>query len=348
MMQRLPLVKLIGEPEEIGWQHGQQIEDRIREAWMFYSRTLFGNRISFLKDQGNQYLESIYGFSDAYGKEIEAIAAASNHRSWEIAVLNARTEIFLKLLEENPLGECTAAYFPKTRVLGQNWDWMKQLEPLVVLMEIERKDGHRILQLAEPGIIGKIGFNCAGIGVCLNILTGKASRPAVPVHVLLRAVLDGGSIADILSRFSKIHHGTCSNILMADDQGRFINMEFSGEKMEVVNDAGPFFLHTNHYLSDLANDHDIEKDIIYPSSICRYTRGRDLLDPFEADAGVSELKTVLMDPSGDPYPICAPYMNYFGFENGTICSIIMDLSKRSMDISIGNPRQNAYKTFALL
>jgi isopenicillin-N N-acyltransferase like protein len=347
MAKQLPLVKLTGKPGEIGWQHGRQIKDRVRETWKFYSQTLFGNRLSFLQDMGNRYLEGIYGFSGVYGKEIEAIAAASGHKPWEIAALNARTEIFLRLLEENPPGECTAAYFPKTRVLGQNWDWMKQLEPLVVLMEIKREDGHKILQLAEPGIIGKIGFNSAGIGVCLNILTGKKSPPAVPVHVLLRAVLDGSSISDILGVFSGMRHGTNSNILMADDRGRFINMEFSGEKMKVVEDKKTLFLHTNHYLSDLADDHDIETDIVYPSSICRYTTGRDLLDGLGEDAGVPELKTVLMDPTGDPYPICAPYVNYFGFENGTVSSIIMDLPKRTMEITIGNPRQNAYRTASL-
>lgn len=347
MAKQPTLVKLTGKSEEIGWQHGRQIRDRIRETWTFYSQTLFGNRLSYLKDLGNQYLESIYSFSSSYGKEIEAIAAAAGHKPWEIAVLNARTEILLRLLEENPLGECTAAYFPKTRVLGQNWDWMKQLEPLVVLMEIEREDGHKILQLAEPGIIGKIGFNSSGIGVCLNILTGKASPPALPVHVLLRAVLDGDSILDTLTLFSKLRHGTCSNILMADDEGRFINMEFSGEKMNVVEHTETFFLHTNHYLSGLADNHDVEKDIIYPSSICRYKTGRDLLGRLDEDAGVTELKTVLMDLSGDPFPICAPYMNYFGFENGTVSSIIMDLSKRTMEISIGNPQQNAYTTVSL-
>jgi hypothetical protein len=31
-------------------------------------------------------------------------------------------------------------------------------------------------------------------------------------------------------------------------------------------------------------------------------------------ADVTELKTVLMTQSGNPYPICASYMNYFGVE----------------------------------
>ncbi len=342
MTQHRPLIRLAGKPGQIGWEHGRQIRDRIDEAWRFYSETLFGNRLSDLKEMGNLYLECIYGFSDPYGKEIEAIAAGSGHRSWEIAVLNARTEIFLKLLEENPPGECTAVYFPETRVLGQNWDWMKQLESLVVLMEITREDGHTLLQLAEPGIIGKIGCNSAGIGVCLNILTGKASPPAVPVHVLLRAVLDGHSISDTLALFKTLRHGTCSHILMADDTGACIGMEFQGEKMSVVPAGTPFFLHTNHYLSDLADNHDVKKDIVYPSSICRYQTGVKLLESMDEDAGVEQLKIILMDASGRPYPICAPYMNYFGFLNGTVSSIIMDLPNRIMHISIGNPLENPY------
>ncbi len=96
---------------------------------------------------------------------------------------------------------------------------MEELEPLAVLMEIEREDGHRILQLTELGIIGKVGFNSKGIGVCLNILVGKQSPVAVPIHVLIRAALDEDDLEKVYNRYNQLEHGTYSNILMANDQG---------------------------------------------------------------------------------------------------------------------------------
>jgi isopenicillin-N N-acyltransferase-like protein len=38
------------------------------------------------------------------------------------------------------------------------------------VQKIIRPDGHQLIQLTEPGILGKIGMNSAGVGVCLNIL----------------------------------------------------------------------------------------------------------------------------------------------------------------------------------
>ena len=70
MVQQLPRIHLKGTAEEIGWQHGRQIRERIRETWKFYSQILFGNRLEDLKNMGNSYLDSIYDFSTSYGKGI--------------------------------------------------------------------------------------------------------------------------------------------------------------------------------------------------------------------------------------------------------------------------------------
>ena len=347
MARQLPFIKLKGKPEEIGWQHGSQIKDRIRDTWQLYSQGLPHDKPEYLKELGNKYLQKIYDFSEPYGKEIEAIAAASNHKSWEIAVLNARTEIIQRLFEENPIGECTVAYLPNTGILGQNWDWVPQLEQLIVLMELEREDGHKILQFTEPGIIGKIGFNSKGIGVCFNFISGGASPISVPIHILNRTVLDSHSILETFKMFEEMQHGTINNILMADDSGQFIDVEFCREEMKVVKYEDPVPLHTNHYLSDFADDHDFENDVGYPSSLTRYNKGRELLNCLDSSAGVSELKTVLMDQSHDQYPICAPYTDYSGLQLGTVCSVIMDLPKRTMEFSLGKPSENTYNTFVL-
>lgn len=56
--------------------------------------------------------------------------------------------------------------------LGQNWDW--QLEQFfnffvcyIVQFDSEVFD---IVMIIEGGIIGKIGFNLRGVGVCLNVI----------------------------------------------------------------------------------------------------------------------------------------------------------------------------------
>ena len=93
--------------------------------------------------------------------------------------LNARTEIMLSnakpnLMSSDGPNECTSLFCPTKGILAQNWDWDKTLESLMFVQKITRSDRHHLIQLTEPGILGKIGMNSAGLGVCLNILsTGR-------------------------------------------------------------------------------------------------------------------------------------------------------------------------------
>ncbi len=338
-------VILQGSPGEIGLQHGKLLKDRVVATWEFYSQTLFGDQLASLEDLGNQYLEAIFAFSDGYGTEIEALSRGAGLRDWQVAVLNARTEIFQVTMEKMRSGECTALYLPGSRILGQNWDWMKQLESLFVVMQINRADGHQILQIAEPGIIGKIGLNSAGLGVCLNIIAGGPSSVAVPIHILLRYVLDSTDPSEVLERIQNTHLGTYSNILMADDQGHSVNMEFSGTEMKVVDYGDNIPIHTNHYLSDLKNGRDDAKDPLYSNSTARLDRSKEMLEKLDQKPGLDKVKSVLMDTGNEKDPICRKYGESMGMMVGTVSSVIMDLPNRALHVTKGNPRQCPYQVF---
>jgi isopenicillin-N N-acyltransferase-like protein len=340
-------IKVSGTPREIGFQQGQVMADRIQSAWEFYSGKLFGGQTAFIEAYGKKYLTAIGEFSRGYAEEIDAMADGAKMQPWQIAAMNALTELFRRLLEGVSVNECTAAYFSERRVLGQNWDWMEELEPLVVVLEIEREDGHRILQMTEPGIIGKIGLNSKGIGVCLNILMGGASPVSVPVHILLRSVLDGEDLDTIYGTFTRITHGTYSNILAADEKGKYINMEFSGTKMAAVNYASRIPLHTNHFLGEEGKVLNSGRDLLNENSLIRYDRGRRLIDDMGRTPGVPELKSVLMDAENGGSSICVEYKPLFGLNVGTVSSVIMDLPGKTMHVTCGNPRKSSYNVFSL-
>lgn len=341
----MEFIKLSGNPGEIGHQHGTQLKSKITKTWEFYSQVLFGNQLDIIEEYGYKYLNAIRAFSENYAIEIEAIAKSSGRLPWQIAALNARTEIFQVIMEKLGVGECTSLYFPGSRLLGQNWDWMEQLEPLFVLMQIEREDGLRILQMTEPGIIGKIGLNSKGIGVCLNITSGSSSPIAVPVHVMLRYVLDSSDVKEVARQFQGMQRGAYSNILMADDKGCFVNMEFSGTVIEEVDFESGIPLHTNHYLSSIRESRDNKKDILYKNSLARFTRAQQLLENCKGDEGLGVFKSILLDAEDKNEPICAEYTSKMGFPIGTVCSIIMDLTNRTMHITAGNPKKNEYTRY---
>ena len=71
-------------------------------------------------------------------------------------------------------------------------------------------------------MLAKIGLNDRGFGVCLNILRSAddGKHAGVPVHVLLRALLERDSVADAVAFASKLSFGASSNVLCADAVGR--------------------------------------------------------------------------------------------------------------------------------
>ena len=341
----MKLITLKGTPAEIGHQHGELLQEEVRRVWDFYSGALFNSRMEQLEEYGYKFLEVVREFRSDYATEIIALAEGAGLASWQIAALNARTEI-LHNLTDIDVGECTAMYFPCTRALGQNWDWMEELEPLIMVMQIERADGHRILQMTEPGIIGKIGLNSSGLGVCLNMIRGGARTDSVPVHIMLRTILDADSIDEALDILGDAK-GTCSNILMADDQGSAVALELAKQSSTIVDYAGESPLHTNHYLSYLQESLDVSKHESFPNSAARFARARALIQQLDSHAGMEELQSILGDTEDPTYPICRDYLPSSGHRVGTVASVLMDLTGRALHVTQGNPSLNTYTRFSL-
>ena len=342
-MPKIPFYRVKGSAEEIGFQHGSQLKERIHACFRFYRESLFTDPNLDLEACGTRYLEIIGQNFPTYETEIRALAEGAEMKAWQIAALNARTEIHIRSLMIQLAGECTTLYLPKDRVIGQNWDWMRQCEDLIVLMEIEQAHGHKILMLAEPGIIGKVGMNSCGMGVCLNILHGKEFDYGVPIHILLRAALDSTSLDEAQQRIRASNSWTFSNIFLADDRGEHYCLELEADRVETVHFPKGDPVHTNHYLGSGYND---TKDPLFDSSGYRLERARQLAATRDED-GVAALKKILLDRENGGDAICSSYHSVLHFEIGTVTSVVMDLPARSMHLTSGNPIDHGYHEFHL-
>lgn len=339
----LPVIKLEGSPEQIGRQHGELLKDRIQACFSFYTGQLFKNPNFDFHHYGDLYLKQIGDFSPAYEAEIRALAMGAGMEPWQIAVLNARSEIFLQASAEY-IHQCTALYFEDTRLLGQTWDWMSSCEDFMVLLDVTLENGHKFLTLTEAGIIAKIGLNSSGLGVCLNILFGKEPVTGVPIHILLRAVLDSQSLDEARQTLNNAPFGCYSNMLVADSDGGCFDFEFAGKVMkEAVYDSPPA-AHTNHYLAcDELNDETPHLD----NSLKRFNKATRLSESYKAHC-VNSMKKILTDPQGGEDAICKKHAPFFdGMDHGTVCSLVMDLPNREMHITHGNPYQNPFKAHRL-
>ena len=337
LTERFPLINLQGSSKEIGYQHGYKCKNLIEKNITFYDN-LFNLEKSKLKVLAAHYKEQIQIFNPKYCVEMDAIAEGAEVEPFWIYALNSRTEIINRLVDE-----CTAVYFKNSALLGQNWDWLHESEDLAIVLKIKLENGLKLLMMTEPGIIGKIGLNSYGLGVCLNYLHIEEDSLGVPVHVLLRNVLESRTIESATRNIDLYDKGTTSNILIGDKNGNYLDLELAIERTFFYPTKNPIFIHTNHYLAE-GFDNSVEE---FAGSISRFERASTIAKSLSGTTK-DEMKLILLEDSDPELPICRKYSYVEDFGNlGTVTTILMDLKHKTLELSMGNPFENDFKVYRL-
>ncbi|MFC5584804.1 C45 family autoproteolytic acyltransferase/hydrolase [Nitratireductor kimnyeongensis] len=331
---RFPLLDVWGGPRQRGLQIGAAFGDRIAQTLALY-KAYFSRPDDVLLPVVARFRAVVDGFDPRYSAEIEGIAEGAEVDPLWIHALNARSE----LLAAVSASECTVVHYTGTPFVGQNWDWSEELEDLVVLVRSEDERGRRFLTMTEPGLLAKIGLNDAGFCVCLNFLPTPKPTNGLPSHVLLRALLDVGSWAEVEATLERAGTDRSLNLLVASADGRCINVEYEGDAARRMEAGRPATIHTNHYLTC---DAPVEAELL-ENSTARLDRVRALTaHGFPAD--LARLQSVLSDREHPEHAILAPYRDSDGFlgRKGTVCTIAMNLARRQMHIRRGNDPENPF------
>jgi isopenicillin-N N-acyltransferase-like protein len=356
MAVMFPLIDLNGSPAERGRQHGAAARERVARSLANYA-DLFqfcGMSWDQARSAAAPYRDLIGNFDAALLEEIQGIARGAGQREEDILVLNVRTEIlptaYLAGGEEADVGECTAIAVSRQgsatgeALLAQNWDWVGAQRQTMVLLRTPE-----YLTLSEGGMLAKIGLNRSGFGVCLNILRSNfdGSRTGVPVHVLLRALLERNSVADAAAFASGLAFGGSSNILCADKSGDLAALEFSPRGLKVVRGDGATLCHTNHFLHPEALDWQAAVHGSFstePRLAC--ARGHAALRPKQS---IEDLKRLLRDQSDGLHSICRepdPAMPP-QLQVESVASVIMELEQGVMHVAPHVPSRVDYEPVSL-
>jgi isopenicillin-N N-acyltransferase-like protein len=333
-----PVIRLSGGADERGRQHGLLLRDRIHRTIEFY-RGQFPQPEARILEIASQFRQSTREMPGDLYLEIEALARAAEVDPLWIYALNGRTE----LLSLNPM-ECTSLAFRDVALIGQNWDWDRQLEELAVILDIEKEDGHHLITMTEPGMIGKIGMNNHGLGVCLNFMDILGYQPyGVPLHVLLRTILDSKTLNEALSRIKPYLPGKVGNIMILDSAGNLEDIELAGDEYHTL-PAGDRFVHTNHFLIGVDNDPQS-----FPNTIGRFSRATELVASLDRPS-IGAMKRILNDRGDQKYPICRKGFSHTLLSDDTsitVSTIIMDLKNLQIHLTRGNPFDNPFTVFPL-
>ncbi|KAI0397204.1 peptidase C45 acyl-coenzyme A:6-aminopenicillanic acid acyl-transferase-like protein [Xylariaceae sp. FL0594] len=319
-----------------------------------------------------RYLEEIRGIADGSGTGLLDILAlnirteimfglfsGSCNDSADVGVDIKRG---LQDLASVPSDGCTSlGWLTETgSFLCQNWDWdVDQGENLIICHIMQAQvdnDNSRgnsggrgnkskggdipaFSMVTEAGIIGKIGFNAAGVGCCLNAIKCRGvDVTKQPMHFALRKVLESPSRAAAIEAIKTGGVAGSGYILIGDATGS-TGLECTSKWVrEIHMDELNRVCHTNHLVVD---KYDVDEPPWLEDSPARLARLHELTAKMAHD-GNPTLEGIFSDIFGDTqgYPGSINRRQEQGkSEAETLFTILMDLTRRSAHVTFGRPTE---------
>lgn len=341
----MKILELYGSAFEIGEQHGKGAKEEIEFSIQSYkklfeletkitwakAKKLALNHLKSIKELDNELIEEIRGISEGAGVDF-----------LDILVLNTRSEI---ALVTNYHDGCTSLSLlpPKSDnvYLAQNWDWRPSQSNSLILLKINQRNKPNIVMVTEAGIIGKIGMNDNGLGVCLNAIRAKTSSNGIPVHVALRSILNSNNIENAKNLMLNNQFGSSANYLMA--QGNlykyFYNLESSPNVNRILKQDSNYITHTNHFCNNIIRKEIDEENLMEKEdSYVRKERIDTLIKNEEEMIDLNTVKTFLSDHYNGSQTICKhrnPNINVY-LDTTTVFSVFMNLTDNKIVVMEGN------------
>lgn len=250
-----------------------------------------------------------------------------------ILAMNVRTEIAYGMFSDG----CTALSWKAgdASFLAQNWDWQHEQKENLILLRIRQSSKPTIHMITEAGIIGKIGLNSAGVGVCLNAIRARGvDFNKLPCHLALRAALDSSSRDGAVSTLENAGVASACHILIADATGG-VGLECSSQDICKLTMGDGRVLHTNHFLIEHGG---VEEKMQMKDSPFRLQRIRDLVAEAETKDPKPSAQIIgrfLEDEMNYPTAICRAQTE--DSTVATLFSVVMDLTAKTATVRLGRP-----------
>ena len=362
--RQFPHVRVEGEPFERGSQYGVQTRDRIALSIQAYERVFAfytGWDWTAVKRASLAYVPPIEAAYPSYLDEMRGIASGAGVEFEDILALNIRTEIMYSAKARMAAGshpavtrECSSfLVMPEASsnghlLAGENWDWLPHCSDTVVVLEASQDAKPNFVTVVEAGLLAKAGMNSAGLCLATNALVTDADRgePGIPYHVLLRALLDAGTMTEALASVQRWTRSSSANYLLAHEDGVGVDVEAEPgdfQRVHFLTASDGLVVHTNHFLSTLRDARDVSLWAM-PDSLVRLQR-LDTALRAARPVSVKALQEMLMDHADYPFGVCShPDLRADPAEQGaTIMSIIMEPISRKVWLADGFPCTTPYR-----
>jgi isopenicillin-N N-acyltransferase-like protein len=334
------------DPHERGVQRGQARPARLATCWAVYSELFAVQGISEqqVRSAALECLAAVDAWAPYLGDEVRGTAEGGRLEVWQVAALNARTEILSLSARDGHSpgarpGECSTVISTAPPAYSmQTWDWHVELAECWHLQWVETGSGC-FVGLTEEGILAKVGVNDAGVAVHLNVLGHQDDGPgAVPVHLAAAHVLhQAGSLDEAVDLLLDAPVRSSSALSVVTEAGA-VMVELSPHGAAVVRTDQPYQLHTNHFL-DARLALGEKSELYQPDSGQRLALLEQRCDAGFAPEGALDLVGHLCSAPGDGADLCClpDPGGRLGERWATLATVAFQPRERSMLVSPGTP-----------
>lgn len=346
-------IDVAGGPRELGRQIGEAAGEQIR-GFCAIAMERVNLMVAITREAALNVARESIPIAERYSpdtmEELRGTAEAARVSLDELMLLQVRNQ-----LKAGDSG-CTSLSIGQPerneRIVAQNWDADPALDEFTIVLTRRPTGKPAFTTVTQAGLVAYIGFNSAGIGLCLNTLPAPSRRRGVPHYFTVRAIYEATSLDGALQALNRAERVIPANIMLTTPQGP-ANLEVTVDGIHVLTGEGSSLVtHTNHCRHpDLVAIDESFPELIQSHS--RQKRIDDLLKSVNSPKDDSEsllarLQSALCDHDGFPRSICRHVNDEqpTGFWQ-TVFSVIIEPEKRQMHITRGTPCSNPYETYRM-
>ncbi len=354
--KRLPLIQVYGSHFQMGCQIGEACREQVRhsiedahclldDAYDHLQLTWEGAQIQsrkyipFAEERYPQYVEELKGIAEGAGVSFD-----------DVGIVNGMEAVTMDALH---LTKCTSMAVSQERtangnvLVAHNEDWVPEDEPDVFMVHARPDDEPPFLAMTYGALLPNIGLNAYGIAQCCDSVYPGDSRIGIPRVVVSRAVLSARTPGEAIRHTLVRHRAAGYNHVIAHESGEMYNVEVSSRRFALLPAEDGLIAHTNHFLDPQMQAIETDSDELVATRV-RYFRAMRLLKQTSLH-NVATLQAIQKDHINQPDSIC----NHANEDTNpldrekTITALLIDLSKRQIHATWGNPCESAYYTYQL-
>jgi len=360
----IPLIETGGSPREIGHDVGTGVRDQLVAAVAAIREGYSSEELRHLKSGLPPVLDAIDTHASECAEELRAMASAAGVRYEDLVLGNASEELEQAagvVVAADRIGAapnrtpeshgCTvvgitpAGTSDRHVLLGHNEDATAGWADFAYVITAEPTNAPAFVAFTYAGYLLHQGVNSAGLGSVGNALYARDVRPGIPKLLLYRRALAQSTIEGAIRVATDPNRAFGNNHLFANPDGDIVDVEVSGASWALLNAGNRFLAHANHFVSPVLHHLDADEDLL--NSRLRQMRVERLVDAAWGTLDVHTLQTILGDHANYPKSVCKHHTPESNLDYGTIGSVVIDVTARTLHACAGNPCRAPWRTVTL-